>query len=116
MNGYRVPIEKPKPDIQRFLDAMSGKKVPDRAPMVEYLIDDALMKPILENMIGRKWVETSDKEEYMGGQMEMSQENHKTVDAWLDNQIAFWYHMGYDFIRIEVSLPLPAVAHLIHRD
>src|SRR4030042_5720680 len=112
MSGYRVPIQKPKPDIQRFLKAMSGKAVPDRAPMVEYLIDDALMKPILVDMMGRKWVETSDKEEYMGGQMEMSRENMATINAWLDNQIAFWYHMGYDFIRAEVSLPLPAVSLL----
>jgi uroporphyrinogen decarboxylase len=49
----------------------------------------------------------------MGGQMEMSKENLKTINAWLDNQIAFWYHMGYDFVRVEASLPLPAVAHVV---
>ncbi|NLX14601.1 MAG: hypothetical protein GXY44_13240 [Phycisphaerales bacterium] len=113
MNTYRVPLKNPKPDIQRFLKAMSGQIVPERPPMVEYLIDDALMKPILVDMIGRKWVETSDKEEFMGGQMEMTRESRATIDAWLDNQIAFWYHMGYDFIRVEVSLPLPAVAHVV---
>ncbi|UCD28956.1 MAG: hypothetical protein JSV03_00275 [Planctomycetota bacterium] len=113
MNTYRVPLKKPKPDIQRFLNAMSGKKVPDRTPMVEYLIDDAIMKPILENMMHRQWVDTSDKDEYMGGQMDMFAESLEIVNAWLDNQIAFWYHMGYDFIRVEVSLPLPAVAHVI---
>ena len=107
---FRVPIEKPRPDINRWLDAMSGKKVPDRVPMVEYLIDNALMQPILEEKIGRKWVDTSDKTEYMGGQMDFSKDNLKLINAWLDNQIAFWYHMGYDFIRVEVSLPLPAVA------
>lgn len=107
---FRVPIEKPRPDINRWLDAMSGKKVPDRVPMVEYLIDNALMRPILEKKIGRKWVDTSDKTEYMGGQMDFSKDNLELINAWLDNQIAFWYHMGYDFIRVEVSLPLPAVA------
>jgi len=112
MNTYRVPLAKPQPDIQRFLDAMSGKTVPDRAPMVEYLIDDAIMKPILEKMMHRRWVETSDKDEYMGGQMEMTKESLEKVNAWLDNQIAFWYHMGYDFVRVEVSLALPAVAHV----
>ena len=103
MNHLRVPIQNPKPDIERFLAAMAGKVVPDRAPMVEYLIDDAVMRPILENMLGRDWVETSDKTEYMGGQMEMTKENTEIVNAWLDNQIAFWYHMGYDFIRVEAS-------------
>ena len=115
MGLYKVPLKKPKPDIQRFLEAMSGKTIPDKVPMVEYLIDNAVMKPVLKNMLGRKWVDTSDKTEYMGGQMDFSKENLAIIDAWLDNQIAFWYHMGYDFIRVEVSLPLPAVA-LIARD
>jgi uroporphyrinogen decarboxylase len=110
MNEFKVPIETPKPDIHRFLDAMSGKTIPEKVPMVEYLIDNALMQPILEDMMGRKWVDTSDKTEYMGGQMDFSGENLKAINAWLENQIAFWYHMGYDFVRVEVSLPLPAVA------
>jgi uroporphyrinogen decarboxylase len=115
MNRLSVPIAHPQPDIRRFLDAMSGKAVPARPPMVEYLIDDAVMRPILEGLLDRKWVETSDKTEYMGGQMELTQEREATVHAWLDNQIAFWHRMGYDFIRVEVSLPLPAVS-LITKD
>ncbi len=112
MERYRVPLDTPKPDIDRFLDAMSGKTVPEKVPMVEYLIDNALMKPILEDMMDRIWMETSDKTEYTGGQMDFSKESLETVNAWLDNQIAFWYHMGYDFVRVEVSLPLPAVSLL----
>ena len=112
MSTYRVPITKPKPDIERFMKAMKGETVPDRPPMVEYLIDNALMKPILEQLLGRKWVDTSDKTEYMGGQMDLSRENRESIDAWLDNQIAFWHRLGYDFVRVEVSLPLPAVSLL----
>jgi uroporphyrinogen decarboxylase len=113
MSGYRVPIAHPHPDIEAFVRAMRGQVVPRRAPMVEYLVDNALMKPILEDMLGRRWIDTSDKTEYMGGQMDLSAENRHVIDAWLDNQISFWYHMGYDFVRVEVSLPLPAVAHVI---
>ena len=115
MMKFKVPIEKPKPDIRRFLDVMAGKETPGKAPVVEYLVDNAVMRPILENMLGRKWVDTSDKTEYMGGQMDFSEENLGVINAWLDNQIAFWYHMGYDFIRVEVSLPLPAVS-LVAKD
>ena len=115
MAKLSVPLEKPKPDIQRFLDIMSGKTIPDRTATVEYLIDNAVMRPILEDMMGREWVDTSDKTEYMGGQMDFSEENLEVINAWLDNQIAFWYHMGYDFIRAEVSLPLPAVS-LVTKD
>ena len=112
MGNFIIPFDKPKPDIEKFLYAVSGKKIPEKAPVMEYLVDNALMKPILEEMMGRKWVETSDKTEYIGGQMEFSKENIQTINAWLDNLIAFWYHLGYDFVRVEVSLPLPAVSHV----
>jgi uroporphyrinogen decarboxylase len=110
MGQWNMKLRKPKPDIQRFLDAVTGRTAPTRPPMVEYLVDNAVMQPILEDMLGRQWVDTSDKTEYMGGQMDLSKENRAAIDAWLDNQIAFWHQMGYDFIRCEVSLPLPAVA------
>jgi len=113
MSSYRVPLAHPKPDIEHFMRAMRGEIAPEKPPMVEYLVDNALMKPILEDLLNRKWVDTSDKTEYMGGQMDLSRENRKMVDAWLENQIAFWYHMGYDFVRVEVSLPLPAVSHVV---
>jgi uroporphyrinogen decarboxylase len=112
MSRFRVPLNKPEPNIRRFIDTLTGKLVPERPPLEEYLIDNAVMRPILETMLGREWVETSDKAEYMGGQMDFSQENRDLIDHWLDNQIAFWYHMGYDFVRVEVSLPLPAVSHV----
>ncbi|MEN8230314.1 MAG: uroporphyrinogen decarboxylase family protein [Bacteroidota bacterium] len=112
MARFNVPIQNPKPDIHRFLDTMTGKHIPEKPPLEEYLIDNAVMKPILTEMLGREWVDTSDKDEYMGGQMDFNKEQQKEIDAWLDNQIAFWYHMGYDFVRVEVSLPLPAVSHV----
>jgi len=113
MSGYRVPIEKPKPNIKKFIDTALGKIEPEEPPLVEYLIDNALMRPVTEKLLGRKWIDLSDLEEYMGGQMDFSKENIDVVNAFLDNQIAFWYHMGYDFIRFESSLPLPAVSNVI---
>jgi len=113
LSDWIIPLNKPRPDIERFLAAMSGRRVPDRAPLIEYLIDNAVMRPILENMMDRTWVDTSDQMEYMGGQMDFSAANLEIVNAWLDNQIAFWHHLGYDFVRVEVSLPLPATALVI---
>ncbi|MEI7615926.1 MAG: uroporphyrinogen decarboxylase family protein, partial [Actinomycetota bacterium] len=106
-------IKNPKPDIGRFLGIMKGNIIPDKPPIVEYLIDNAVMKPILEEMLGLKWVDTSDKTEYMGGQMDFSREKRGQINAMLDNLISFWYHMGYDFIRIEASLYLPAISMAI---
>jgi hypothetical protein len=53
LSAWIVPLNKPRSDIDRFLAAMSGEKVPARAPLIEYLIDNAVMRPILENMRGR---------------------------------------------------------------
>lgn len=110
-----VPQRKPRPDIERFLAAMTGKCIPGKPPVCEYLIDDALMKPVLTQMLGRDWVDKSDKTEYMGGQMDFSKDDLSLINAWLDNQIAFWYHMGYDYVRVEVSTLLPAVS-LVTKD
>ena len=110
-----IPLRKPRPDIEHFIAAMMGKCVPGKPLVCEYLIDDALMKPVLTHMLGRKWVDKSDKTEYMGGQMDFSKDDISLINAWLDNQIAFWYHMGYDYVRVEVSTPLPAVS-LVTKD
>ena len=91
MSKYRVPIGKPKPDIQNFLDVTLGKVEPDKPPIVEYLVDNALMRPITEGLLCRKWVDTPDLEEYMGGQMDFSKENISVVNAFLDNQIVLLF-------------------------
>ena len=56
MNKYSVPLKNPKPDIERFIRVLKGEILPEKPPMCEYLIDDALMRPILQDMMGRKWV------------------------------------------------------------
>lgn len=112
MGRFVVPLKKPQPNIEHWVKAIKGEIVPERPPMVEYLIDNAVMKPILTEMMGRRWVATPEKTEYMGGQMDLSYESREIIRRWIDNQIAFWYHMGYDFVRVEVSLPLPTQSRI----
>lgn len=112
MSRFIVPLEKPKPDIGHWVKVIKREEIPERPPMVEYLIDNAVMKPILTQMMGRKWVAISGKEEYMGGQMDFSRKSMEITKRFLNNQIAFWYHMGYDFVRVEVSLPLPTKSRI----
>lgn len=90
---YIIPLVEPKPDANQFIDILAGKTSSRRVPLVEYIVDDVVMKPILEGMMGRRWVER--------GAGRDSQRAH------LENVIAFWYRMGYDFVRFEESLPLP---------
>ncbi len=87
-----IPLAKARPDAGRFVETILGAAHPDRPPMVEYLVDEALRRPIVTGLMGRAWVD-------------MDPQNAATEAAYLDNFIAFWQQMGYDFVRYEESLP-----------
>lgn len=87
-----IPVLQPKPDGKRFIDTLMGRSQ-GKPPLVEYIVDDVLMRPILTDLLGRQWVdESADRDSQI---------------AWLDNFIAFWLGLGYDFVRYERSLPFP---------
>ena len=89
MSTLNVPLANPKPDCGRFIRSLTGQEKTSRPPLIEYLVDDMLRKPIIE-MIGREWVNPgADRESQM---------------AYWDNFVAFWQHMGYDFVRLEIGM------------
>lgn len=94
-----LPLPHPKPDAREFIDIMMGRKPQRRTPLVEYIVDDVVMKPIVEDVLGRQWVPYGTDRE--------------SQKAYLDNFIEFWYRMGYDFVRFEQSLPFPESKLLI---
>ena len=91
MYDYCVPLSQPSPDAQAFIRCLTGEQTPERPPLVEYLIDEVLMRPILAEMMGREWVEPQP-------------DDRSSQIAYWDNFIEFWYRMGYDFVRLELSL------------
>jgi uroporphyrinogen decarboxylase len=82
-------------------------------PLVEYLVDDVVMKPIVENMLGRQWVPA--------GATGTSHEVRRSVPAreamkdYLDTFIEFWLRMGYDFVRFEQDMGFQE-RHIEHAD
>lgn len=95
-----LPVRNPRPDAGRFVDILMGRR-PGPPPLIEYIVDPTVMKPIVTGVLGREWVnEPTDKE---------------SMKAWLDNFIAFWHRMGYDFVRLEIGLPF-AEKHILHDD
>ena len=92
MEDYRVPLDNPTPDAAQFIRSMLGQGIPEKPPMVEYKVDPVLMRPIFSELLGRSWVtpEPGDREAQV---------------AYWDNLIEFWYRMGYDSVRMELSLP-----------
>jgi uroporphyrinogen decarboxylase len=87
-----LPLQKAKPDGERFIAAIMGKERPVRPPLVEYLIDDALRKPIVTDLLGRQWVDPAPSD-------------RASLNAYLDNFVAVWQQLGYDFVRYEQALP-----------
>lgn len=88
-----VPRLHPKPDAKGCVEFLLGGNGSRPVPLVEYLVDPAVIKPILEDLLGRTWI--------AGGPERESQK------SYLDNIIAFWYRLGYDFVRFEEGLPFP---------
>jgi len=71
-----------------------GRVPQTRTPLVEYIVDEMVMRPIVENVLGLSWPgPVTDRESY---------------DRYLDTLIQFWYRMGYDFVRFEVGFAFPS--------
>ncbi len=85
-----LPLAHPQPDAQRFIDVLMGRTQVVRPPLVEYLVDEVVMCPIMTDLLGRSWVQPNGDRE--------------SQKAYLDNFIEFWYRLGYDFVRFEQAL------------
>lgn len=96
-----IPMQNPKPDGKEFIEIIMGHKRAKRVPMVEYLVDDVVMKPIVTELLGRQWVALGQDRDSQRG--------------YLNNFIEFWYRMGYDFVRFEEALPLDRT-YLVTKD
>jgi len=87
-----LPLDMARPDAGRFVEVLMGRRSVSRPPLVEYLVDEAVRKPIVTGLLGRAWVDP------LPG-------DRPGLEAYLDNFIAFWQGLGYDFVRFEESLP-----------
>jgi len=96
-----VPVKKPQPNAQEFVDILMGRIPQHRTPLVEYIVDDVVMRPIVTELMGREWV--------------TPQGDRESLKAFLDMVIDFWYRMGYDFVRLEIGLPFQE-RHLLTAD
>lgn len=87
-----LPLAGARPDAARFIDVVMGRRRAERPPLIEYLVDEAVRKPIVTGLLGRDWVDPAPGD-------------RASFEAYLDNFIAFWQGLGYDFVRYEESLP-----------
>lgn len=85
-----IPVAGPRPNAKKFIDVLMGRAMTERSPLVEYLVDAAVMKPILTELLGREWSDYGN--------------DRASQKKYLDNFIEFWLRMGYDFVRFEQGL------------
>jgi len=87
----RIPLKEPRPDARGFVDILLGRRLGNRVPLVEYIVDEAVMRPVVESVLRRPWApDLGDRE---------------SRSAWSDNFIEFWRRLGYDCVRFERGLP-----------
>jgi uroporphyrinogen decarboxylase len=88
-----IPLNRPAPNAAECIEILMHPGRTRRVPLVEYIVDDVVMRPVVEQLLQRRWVPAGP--------------GPAPCQAYLDNFIAFWLGMGYDFVRFELSLPFP---------
>jgi len=95
-----LPLRNPQPDARRAVAFLLGREKLDRPPLVEYIVDEAVMRPVLAWM-GRAWADPA-----LGA---------AAHEAYLANFAEFYYRMGYSLVKFERALDFPS-HHLVTSD
>lgn len=97
-NFQTLQIFQPRPDSGRFIDHLMGRRRLPATPLVEFIVDETVLRTVVTEWLGRAWAPTgSDRD---------------SQKRYLDNIIAFWYRMGYDVLRFETALPFPGTSRV----
>jgi uroporphyrinogen decarboxylase len=89
----RVPLDKPEPDIERFVRVIRGEEIPRRPPLVELFLDREIEREISRSYLGREWDDAGNDRE--------------AQEAAIRNRIEVYHRMGYDFIRVSGGISFP---------
>ena len=88
-----LSVKNPTPNCQEFIDIVLGKTKSNRVPLVEYSVAESVIRPIVTELLGREWAPYG--------------EDRASRERYLDNFLAFWRAMGYDFVRMELGISFP---------
>ena len=87
---HHLPLRDPQPNAREFIDIVLGRTRSMRVPLVEYIVDEMVLRPIVTDLLGREWVDLG--------------RDRESQAAYWDNFIAFWHRLGYDSVRFEMGL------------
>jgi uroporphyrinogen decarboxylase len=89
-----LPLRNPEPNAREFIEILMGRSPSRRVPLVEYIVDETVMRPIVTDLLERAWAPHGP--------------DRDSQRAYWDNFIAFWHRMGYDFVRFETGMGFQA--------
>lgn len=89
----KMPLEKPRPDVEHFVRVIRGETCPATPPLAELFLDYEVEREIAQSFLGLSWVEPSADREAM--------------QAYLRNRTAVYYRMGYDYVRVSGGVDFP---------
>ena len=84
----KIPLAKPRPDFENFLEVLVEGCEPSRPLIMEYVVDEEVRRYVGENLLKQGWVP-------------LDLQDEGAVSKYFLNYIEFWYRMGYDYVRYE---------------
>jgi len=89
MRTPRLPVRNPRPDARGFVDILTGRAPQTRTPLVEYIVDETVMRPVVEDVLELAWPGAIT--------------DRASCERYLDMLIQFWFRLGYDCVRFETG-------------
>lgn len=98
-----IPIKKPNPNIDNFLNNISGRKKPDKVYFFEHYIDEEVKKEIIEKYFNEKYFPAPfnilDSNNFIEAISTYNSERYKEdCKKYYKQEINLWYKMGYSFV------------------
>ena len=51
-----LPVKHPRPDAATFVEGIMGRDQSGGTRLVEYIVDEMVMRPVVTELLGREWV------------------------------------------------------------
>lgn len=88
----------PRPDAASLIEHLLGRRQRSTVPMIEFIVDEPVVKAVTTNLFNRSWVPFG--------------KDRESQTRYLDNLIFFWQRMGYDLMRYENALDFPGTSRM----
>lgn len=94
----KLPVAKPRPDIENFIKVVKGEVIAERPPLVELLIDKEIIKAIGQSALDLNWVEPG--------------ADRQSRQRYWDFYVKVHEALGYDYVLVWGVLKFPSAVRV----